>query len=82
MKLTAIFARNLRLLRSKAGLTQSQLASLAGTNRGYIGKLEREANSPTLDKVEAIVIALQVDLDSMLDRDLPARMKAESDAQS
>lgn len=46
MRLTTVFARNLRLLRHGAGLTQEQVADLAGLDRNYVGKLEREENSP------------------------------------
>lgn len=75
MRLTAIFARNLRLLRDQADLSQEQLAGLAGLDRNYIGKLEREENSPTLDTVEAIAVALQLELGTLFDRDLPRRLK-------
>jgi len=66
MKLTAAFARNLRVLRSRAGLTQEQLASLAGLDRNYIGKLEREGNSPTLDTIETLALALQVEIEMLI----------------
>ncbi|MGJ4859587.1 helix-turn-helix domain-containing protein [Labrys sp. La1] len=75
MRLTAIFARNLRLLRDQADLSQEQLAGLAGLDRNYIGKLEREENSPTLDTIEAIAVALQLELSTLFDRDLPRRLK-------
>jgi transcriptional regulator with XRE-family HTH domain len=64
-------ARNLRLLRRASGLSQEQLADLAGLDRNYIGKLEREENSPTLDTIEAIALALQVDVENLIGRDTP-----------
>ena len=67
----AVFARNLRLLRHVAGLTQEQLADLAGLDRNYISKLEREDNSPTVDTLEVIAIALQVDPERLVKRDNP-----------
>lgn len=70
MRLKSVFARNLRLLRQSAGLTQEQLADLAGTDRNYIGKLEREENSPSIDKLEAIALALQVDAEKLIQREL------------
>lgn len=66
-------ARNLRLLRQAAGLTQEQLADLAGLDRNYVGKLEREENSPTVDTLESIALALQVDVERLIRRELPPR---------
>ncbi|WP_186400817.1 helix-turn-helix domain-containing protein [Stappia sp. P2PMeth1] len=71
MRLRSIMARNLRLLRRASGLSQEQLADLAGLDRNYIGKLEREENSPTLDTIEAIALALQVDVENLIGRDTP-----------
>lgn len=70
MRLTTVFARNLRLLRHGAGLTQEQLADLAGLDRNYVGKLEREENSPTLDTLESLALALQIDVGLLIKRDL------------
>ncbi|TKW65074.1 MAG: helix-turn-helix transcriptional regulator [Paracoccus denitrificans] len=69
MRLRSIIARNLRLQRQSARLTQEQLADLAGLDRNYIGKLEREENSPTVDTLEAIALALQIDVEAMLCRE-------------
>jgi transcriptional regulator with XRE-family HTH domain len=68
MRLRSVVARNLRLLRQGAGLTQEQLADLAGLDRNYIGKLEREANSPTVDTLETIALALQIDVELLIRR--------------
>ncbi|MER3356502.1 MAG: helix-turn-helix transcriptional regulator [Hoeflea sp. D1-CHI-28] len=72
MRLRSIMARNLRLLRRASGLTQEQLADLSGLDRNYIGKLEREENSPTLDTLEAIALALQVDVERLVQREILA----------
>lgn len=72
MRLRTVVARNLRLLRQASGLTQEQLADIAGLDRNYIGKLEREENSPTVDTLEAVALALQVDVEWFLRRELPA----------
>lgn len=71
MRLRSVVSRNLRLLRNAAGLTQDQLAELAGLDRNYIGKLEREENSPTVDTLESIAIALQINVELLIKRDLP-----------
>lgn len=68
MRLRAVFALNLRLLRQECGLSQEQLADLAGLDRNYIGKLEREENSPTVDTLEVLALALQVDAEALVAR--------------
>lgn len=73
MRLRSIIARNLRLQRQSARLTQEQLADLAGLDRNYIGKLEREENSPTVDTLEAIALALQIDVEAMFCREFLRR---------
>lgn len=71
MRLRFVFARNLRLLRQGVGLSQEQLADLAGLDRNYIGKLEREESSPTLDTMEVLALALQVDVEILVSRSRP-----------
>ena len=76
MRLRSVVSRNLRLLRNAAGLTQDQLADLAGLDRNYIGKLEREENSPTIDTLESIATALQINVELLIRRDLPSDGRA------
>ena len=45
----------------KGGLSQEELADRAGLNRNYIGMIEREENSPTVDALEQISGALGID---------------------
>lgn len=71
MRLRFVFARNLRLLRQGAGLSQEQLGDLAGLDRNYIGKLEREESSPTLDTLEVLALALQIDVEILISRSRP-----------
>jgi len=68
MKLTSVFAKNLRLYRREAKLSQERLAEFSGLDRNYIGKLEREESSPTLDTIEALSLALQIDVECLLHR--------------
>ncbi|WP_037072644.1 helix-turn-helix domain-containing protein [Rhizobium sp. PDO1-076] len=75
MKLTSIFARNLRLCRQQRGLSQERLAVFAGLDRSYIGKLERELSSPTLDALEAISAAMQIDVEVLIRRQVPEPVK-------
>jgi transcriptional regulator with XRE-family HTH domain len=60
MKLRAIVARNLRILRKQKGLSQEELAFQAGINRNYVGQIEREEKSPTIDVIEKLSVSLGV----------------------
>jgi transcriptional regulator with XRE-family HTH domain len=73
MRLRSVVSRNLRILRHKAGLSQKELAVLAGLDRNCVGKLEREMSSPTVDTLESIATALQIDVELLIRRDLPPR---------
>jgi len=61
MKLREIVARNLRRLRRAKRLSQEELAGRAGINRNYVGMLEREENSATVDMLEKLARVLKVD---------------------
>jgi transcriptional regulator with XRE-family HTH domain len=60
MKLRAVVARNVRVLRKQKGFTQEELADVACINRNYVGQIEREEKSPTVDVLEKLSIALEV----------------------
>jgi transcriptional regulator with XRE-family HTH domain len=60
MKLRALVARNLRVLRKQKGLTQEELAFQAQINRNYVGQIEREEKSPTVDVIEKLSNSLEV----------------------
>lgn len=70
MRLRTVFARNLRLARHRAGLSQYQLAELAGLNNNYVGKLEREESSPSVETIEVLAMALEIDADVLLSFDI------------
>ena len=61
MTLRRILARNLKRLRKERGLTQEELADLAGLNRNYVGMIERQENAASVDTLEALAKSLQVD---------------------
>ena len=56
----AVLAKNLRQLRRAARLSQEELAAQAGLNRNYVGMIEREENAPTVDALEQIAKALDI----------------------
>lgn len=68
MKLGKIVADNLRRIRKDRGLTQEELADLAGINRNYVGMIERQENSPTIDMIERLARVLQADPADLLHR--------------
>jgi transcriptional regulator with XRE-family HTH domain len=68
MTLRRTVAQNVRRLRKQRGLTQEELADLAGLNRNYVGMVEREEHSPTVDTLEALSRALRVEPDEFLRR--------------
>lgn len=66
MKLRAVVARNLRVLRKQKGFTQEALADIAGINRNYVGQIEREEKSPTIDVIEKLSTSLGVAASALL----------------
>ena len=67
MTLRQVFARNVRHLRARKGLSQEQLALEADISRSYMYELERGTYSASLDMVERIAKALVVTPASLLD---------------
>ena len=61
MGLRGNFSRNLRKIRAAKGLSQEDVALEASVNRTYLSDLEREVYSASLDVVERIAAALDVD---------------------
>lgn len=59
-RLIETFARNIRLLRTQAALTQENLAELADLHRTYIGSIERAERNVSLENVERLAKALKV----------------------
>jgi len=68
MKLRQIVARNLRVLRKQKGLSQEELAFQAEINRNYVGQIEREEKSPTIDVVEKLCGSLGITPSALLSR--------------
>jgi transcriptional regulator with XRE-family HTH domain len=54
------FGAHLRELRQKAGLSQEELADLAGLDRSYIGGVERGERNVSLVNIHKIARALKI----------------------
>ena len=67
MTLRRTLARNLKRLRRERGLTQEELADLAGLNRNYVGMIERQENAASVDTLEALADALQIKAAQLLE---------------
>ena len=55
-----VIGGNIRHYRGQAGLTQEQLAELAGLHRTYIGQVERAEKNLSARNIAKIARALQV----------------------
>jgi transcriptional regulator with XRE-family HTH domain len=67
--LRSVFARNLRKFRTGKNLSQEGLAELAGLHRTYVSSVERRERNVTLETLERLAAALEVDpVDLLKDR--------------
>ena len=60
-------ALKIKLERTKRNLSQEGLAHIAGLNKNTIGKIERSEISPTIDTLEKIATALNMDFIELVD---------------
>lgn len=61
MSLLHIFANNVKKIRQQQNLSQEKLAEKAGLHRTYISALERETRNISIDNIQKIAEALNVD---------------------
>jgi len=61
-----VFAARLRELREKRGFSQEGLAELADLHRTYVGSVERGERNISIDNMERLARALDVQLKEML----------------
>jgi transcriptional regulator with XRE-family HTH domain len=61
-----IFAQRLRQIRQIKGLSQEELADLAGLHRTYVGSVERSERNVSIDNMERLANALAVDITELL----------------
>ena len=68
MNIRETFALNLRTMRRAKGLSQEELAGMAELDRTYISALERSVYNATIEVVDRIATALDVEAASLLER--------------
>ncbi len=66
-----LFAANVRLVRVARGLSQEELADRASLDRTYISSIERRLRNLSIQNIQRLALALQVDPRELLDPGLP-----------
>jgi transcriptional regulator with XRE-family HTH domain len=61
-----IFSQRLRQIRQNQELSQEELADLAGLHRTYVGSVERCERNISIDNMERLAKALDVDITDLL----------------
>ncbi len=56
----------MRQIRQVRGLSQEELADMAGLHRTYVGSVERSERNVSIDNMERLAIALEVDITELL----------------
>lgn len=59
-------AQHLRAERAVRGISQEQLADLAGLHRTYVGSVERSERNVSIDNIERLAKALGLDISALL----------------
>ena len=61
MDIVKVFGKNVRKFRTKLGISQEKFAELAGLHRTYISDIERFQRSISLENIQKIADALQIE---------------------
>ncbi len=64
------FAQRLKYLRENRGMTQEELASVSGLSLGFIRAIEQGKNAPSFESLDAIAMALNVEVKALFDFDI------------
>jgi transcriptional regulator with XRE-family HTH domain len=75
MDIREVFARNLRRYRRAARLSQEELAHRSDIDRTYISSLERSVYAASIDVVDRLAAALEIQAADLLVRPPPARAR-------
>lgn len=60
-------AQRLRAERAARGISQEQLADMAGVHRTYVGSVERAERNISIDNIEQLASALGLDISKLLE---------------
>jgi transcriptional regulator with XRE-family HTH domain len=60
------FGENVKRHRLERGLSQEELANLAGVHRTYIGMIERAEKNITLENIKKIADALKLSIEELV----------------
>ena len=69
--LREVFARNLRLVRIHAEMSQESMAHEAGLDRAFVGTTERGTRNISIDNIELLSRALGIEAHELLNPGLP-----------
>jgi transcriptional regulator with XRE-family HTH domain len=75
MDIREVFARNLRRYRRAARLSQEELAHRSDIDRTYISSLERSVYAASIDVVDRLAAALEIQAAELLVRPPSARAR-------
>jgi len=70
------FAQAMKARRQSQGLSQEALAELTGLHRTYIGSVERGERNISIDNMELIALALEIEIATLLQPD-PGQSRGE-----
>ena len=59
--MTRVFGRRVKAYRRRRGLTQDELARIAGIDNKYVGSIERGEKAPSFEVAERLARALKVE---------------------
>ncbi|MEJ1961793.1 MAG: helix-turn-helix transcriptional regulator [Gammaproteobacteria bacterium] len=65
--ITAIFGRELRRIRTEAGVSQERLAHQASMDRTFVSQIERGIRQPTITKLWRLSRALGVEITTLVE---------------
>lgn len=65
-----VFASRLRQIRQAKGLSQEDLANRANLHRTYVGSVERGERNISIDNIERLANALEIDIIELLREEL------------
>jgi transcriptional regulator with XRE-family HTH domain len=80
MDIREVLARNLRIYRQERGLSQEELAHRAEIDRTYISALERCVYAASIDVVDKLATALNVEPADLLRKAPPVGRQSSGDA--